>query len=453
MDLKQKQVLVVGTGLSGIGACGLLLSVGARPVLFDGNEKADRAAIQKKLPKGAEVPLYVGALPEQLYEALSLAVISPGVPADGPIATALQAHGIPVWGEVELAWRYSSGRVSAITGTNGKTTTTALLGKIMGDNFGDVHVVGNIGTPYTSAALNTKDDSVIVAEISSFQLETAQTFHPAVSAVLNITPDHLDRHHTMENYAAVKESIGANQTAEDFIILNYDDAATRAMGERAWAKPIYFSRRERLRNGVFSDGVYIYVSEQGEEKPLLPVSELRILGDHNVENAMAAIAMALAFGVPQERVIASVKAFQAVPHRIEFVGTIGGVDYYNDSKGTNTDAAIKGIKAMKKPTCLIGGGYDKDAAYDDWIESFDGRVKLLVLLGATRDKIAACASAHGFTDIVFADSMEEAVRICAEEAQPGDAVLLSPACASWGMFDNYEQRGDVFKKLVHGLKR
>ena len=277
-------------------------------------------------------------------------------------------------------------------------------------------------------------------------------FHPQVSAILNITPDHLNRHHTMENYAAVKESITKNQTKEDTCVLNYSDPYTRAIGERCPAHVVWFSSKEQPPEGLYLEGEEIFRIADGEKERVMNIHEMQLLGVHNVENVMAAIAMSLAFGVPMENILNTVRHFQAVEHRIEFVAEVNGVAWYNDSKGTNPDAAIRGIRAMNRPTVLIGGGYDKESEYDEWIEAFDGKVKKLVLIGQTREKIAACAARHGFTDFVFADSFEECMDICAKSAEPGDAVLLSPACASWGMFPNYEVRGRMFKEYVKNLK-
>ena len=341
--------------------------------------------------------------------------------------------------------------IIGITGTNGKTTTTSLLGEIMKNYAQSSFVVGNIGNPYTSIALQTREDSVIVAEMSSFQLETIQTFRPRVSAILNITPDHLNRHHTMEAYIEAKENIAKNQTEKDTCVLNYEDDVTRAFGENVKSKVLYFSSQRILEEGIYLENGQIVLAMNGEKTPVCHVDELNILGTHNHENAMAAVGMAAAYGVPVDVIRRTLKEFQGVEHRIEYVAEKNGVVYYNDSKGTNPDAAIKGIQAMNRPTVLIGGGYDKDSAYDEWIDSFDGKVKKLVLLGATRDKIAETARAHGFEDIEMADTFEEAFAKCVENAKPGDAVLLSPACASWGMFKNYEERGDKFKELVNNL--
>lgn len=452
MKFKDKKVLVFGSGISGVSAAALLLQEGAEVVLYDGNDRLDAAGIKEQIEGQAKgsVSVVLGAFPEALLSELSLVVMSPGVPTDLPSVNQMRDAGIPIWGEIELAYVLGKGDVLAITGTNGKTTTTALLGAIMKNFRESTFVVGNIGNPYTSVVRETKDDSVIVAEMSSFQLEPIHTFCPKVSAILNITPDHLNRHHTMEAYIEAKEQIAKNQTEEDVCVLNYEDDVTRKFGEKVKAQVIYFSSRRRLEKGIYlEDGNIIYCRENPEK--VCHVDELKLLGMHNYENVMAAVAMAAAYHVPMEIIRKTIREFTAVEHRIEFVAEKNGVAYYNDSKGTNPDAAIKGIQAMNRPTFLIGGGYDKDSSYDEWIQSFDGKVKKLVLLGATKEKINETAKRLGFTDTILADTFEEAVNICVEQAEPGDAVLLSPACASWGMFKNYEERGDKFKELVNQL--
>ena len=453
MNVANETVLVIGTGMSGIGAVELLNRVQAKPVLFDANETLEIDKIRKKFPEGVDADIVLGKVPEKIKEKVALLVISPGVPVDSEMVEEYRNKGIPVWGEIELAYQFAKGNVLAITGTNGKTTTTSLLGHIMKDYFESVYVVGNIGNPYTKIALDTKEDTVTVAEISSFQLETIHEFHPAVSAILNITPDHLNRHHSMENYVAVKESIATNQTAQDTCVLNYEDAYTKAFGEVTKANVIYFSSVRTLEKGIYLSGDDIYFADgTGTPEKLMNIHSMKLIGTHNVENVMAAIAMAASYGVPMKNIITTVQEFKAVEHRIEYVATKKGVDYYNDSKGTNPDAAIKGIQAMRKPTLLIGGGYDKQNEYDEWIESFDGKVKYLILIGQTREKIAECARKHGFDHVIFAESLEEVMRICEDKAEPGDAVLLSPACASWGMFPNYEVRGKMFKDFVNNIK-
>lgn len=451
-DLEGKKVLVVGSGISGIGAVKALVHVGAVPILYDANENLQQEEVEAKLLPAIQIRILIGALPREVAETVELVILSPGVPTDTEFVESFRTRGIRIWGEIELAYRIGRGRVIGITGTNGKTTTTSLVGEIMAAHCKDVDVVGNIGNPYTLTALDATEDTVTVAEISSFQLETVEAFCPDVSAILNITPDHLNRHHTMENYAAAKEAIAGGQTKDQVCVLNYENSFTRSFGERCPARVVWFSSGRKLKDGYYQEGEEIYQATKGESVPVMNIHDMNLVGTCNVENVMAAIAVTRAMGVPMETILEVVRRFKAVEHRIEFVATRNGVDYYNDSKGTNPDAAIQGIRAMSKPTVLIGGGYDKQSAYDEWIEAFEGKVKCLVLIGQTREKIAACARSHGVSNIILADSFEEAFAFCVREAVKGDAVLLSPACASWGMFPNYEVRGRLFKELVNRLE-
>ncbi|MDD7220417.1 MAG: UDP-N-acetylmuramoyl-L-alanine--D-glutamate ligase [Clostridia bacterium] len=451
MNLQGKKVLVFGAGKSGIGSADLLAKVGAFPIIYDGKSDIDKEAVLHKTDGTYRPQIYAGELPKEVQDSLDLVVLSPGVPTDLPLVKSFYQQGLPVWGEVELAYRVSKGDVLAVTGTNGKTTTTALLGKIMQDARESVFVVGNIGTAYTSKALETKEYSVTVAEISSFQLETIDEFSPRVSAILNITEDHMNRHHTMEEYIRVKELITKNQGTEDVCVLNYEDEVLRKFGENLVPRVVYFSSAHKLQQGIYLDGDTIVLKDGEKEIRVVKTGDLKLLGTHNYENVMAAVAMAYYAGVSIESIRKSVCQFTAVEHRIEYVTEKNGVVYYNDSKGTNPDAAIKGIQAMNRPTLLIGGGFDKQSNYDEWIESFDGKVRYLVLIGQTKEKIKAAAEKHGFYNIILCENLEEAVKVCAEKAEPGDAVLLSPACASWGQFDNYEQRGEMFKEYVRSL--
>ena len=451
MELQGKKVLVFGSGKSGIGASDLLAKVGAFPVIYDGNAEIDKDAVVHKTDGAYPVTVYAGELPKEVQDSLDLVVLSPGVPTDLPLVKSFYEQGLPVWGEVELAYRVGDGEVLAITGTNGKTTTTALLGKIMQDARESVFVVGNIGTPYTSKALEMKPNSVTVAEISSFQLETIDEFAPKVSAILNITEDHLNRHHTMEEYIRVKELITENQGTEDVCVLNYEDEVLREFGKHLTPRVVYFSSGRKLDEGIYLDGNKIILKDGEKEIEVVKTEDLKLLGKHNFENVMAAVAMAYYDGVSLDSIRKSICEFTAVAHRIEYVTEKKGVVYYNDSKGTNPDAAIKGIQAMNRPTLLIGGGYDKQSGYDEWIEAFDGKVRYLVLIGQTKEKIKEAAEKHGFHDIILCEDLKEAVKVCEEKARPGDAVLLSPACASWGQFDNYEQRGDKFKEYVRAM--
>lgn len=454
MDLQDKKVLVVGTGLSGVAAAELLAANGIGFDIFDGSGTLTEADVRAKSDVLKTCPVLLRILPEQRMDDYAYVILSPGVPTDLPMVDALRAHGVKVWGEIELAYAFSRGDVLAITGTNGKTTTTALTGEILKNYTSDVRVVGNIGIPYTSMAGTMTDDTVTVAEISSFQLETVEHFAPKVSAILNITPDHLNRHHTMENYIAAKERITEGQHADQVCVLNYEDAVLRAFGEQLKKKQkvLYFSSARVLSDGLYLKDGDIYTAIDGNAELVCHVNELKLIGKHNYENVMAAVGIAQSFGVPLEKIRETVVRFTAVEHRIEYVAQVGGVRYYNDSKGTNPDAAIQGIRAMDRPTCLIGGGYDKQSQYEEWIGAFDGKVKKLVLIGATAKKIAQTCARMGFTDYVFADSLQEAVDICHDTAVSGDAVLLSPACASWDMFDSYEQRGQLFKEMVRALK-
>ena len=453
MELKDKKVLVFGAGISGVGSCGLLTDKGAEVILYDGNKNLNVEATKEQIGKDKAVSIIAGDFPEELLKSLDLVVMSPGVPTDLPVVLRMKEMGIPVWGEIELAYVCGKGEILGITGTNGKTTTTSLLGEIMKHAFESVFVVGNIGKPYTTVASQTKAESVIVAELSSFQLESIHTFRPRVSAVLNITPDHLNRHHTMEAYIQAKFDVTKNQTAEDVCVLNYEDEVTRKMGENVTAKVLYFSSAHKLEQGIYLDNnVIIYKPEADKEGvEVCNVSELQILGVHNYENVMAAVAMAASYGVDMDIIRETVKAFKGVEHRIEFVAEKNGVAYYNDSKGTNPDAAIKGIQAMVRPTILIGGGYDKQSDFHEWIQSFDGKVRYLVLIGATKEQIRREAEECGFTNCILKETFEEAMETCVRLARPGDAVLLSPACASWGMFPNYEVRGKEFKNYVLAL--
>lgn len=446
-----QRVLVAGTGISGIAAAKLLLAKGGEVVLYDGNDKLDENKIKKNFEPGAKVTIVLGELKRTDLLGVELSVISPGIPLEAPFVRVLDDASIPIWSEIQLAYHCSKGRLAAITGTNGKTTTTALTGEIMKAQYDSVFVVGNIGEPYTAHALETMDETVTVAEVSSFQLETVMDFRPEVSAILNITPDHLDRHKTMEHYIEIKENITRNQKEGDTCVLNFDDAVLREFGETLKINVVYFSSREKLKKGYYMEGERIVYNDGSKVTEIADVRDLQLLGRHNHENVMAAVAISMSMGVPLPVIQKVIKQFEAVEHRIEYVTERFGVKYYNDSKGTNPDAAMQAIKAMPGPTILIAGGYDKHSEFDEWIESFDGKVRYLVLIGQTRDLIADCAKKHGFTDIMYAEDLQEAVQVCASYANPGDNILLSPACASWGQFANFEERGRKFKEYVRSL--
>lgn len=448
MNVENKKVLVVGTGISGIAASKLLNKMNAQIILFDENIELDKRKIQDKIGGEGKPHIILGTVSKEIMNSLDFVVLSPGVPTDIPLVKELKELKVPIWGEVELAYQFSIGKIIGITGTNGKTTTTALVVEIMKTYYNSVYVVGNIGIPYTQMVLDMVDSSVTVAEMSSFQLETINEFKPDVSAILNITPDHLNRHHTMKCYIEAKANIFKNQTKENTLVLNYEDPILRELSTQVKASILYFSSKRPLENGIYLENDTIIFSSKKEKTVVCSIHELKLPGIHNYENVMAGIAIGSILNVPMDCIRKAITSFVAVEHRIEYVDEKNGVKYYNDSKGTNPDAAIKGIEAMVTPTLLIGGGYDKDSDYKEWIHAFNGKVKYLVLLGQTKEKIADTAKILGFHNIILVDTLEEAVDVCKTKAVPGDSVLLSPACASWGMFKDYEERGRKFKELV-----
>ncbi len=452
MDVKNKKVLVSGIAKSGIAAAHLLRKFGADVIIQDAKteDKLDRETLNGLEAEGIE--LYLGTNPDDIIADMDMLVMSPGVPTDLPFVNKARKLGIEVIGEIELAYRYCKSPVIAITGTNGKTTTTTIVGDILKAYKENTYVVGNIGEPFAKEVLNTTNDGAVVAELSSFQLETIDTFRPKISAVLNITPDHLNRHHSIENYIAAKERIFENQTPQDFCILNRNDTVTAAMAGKTKAKVIYFSLDNEIAEGIYSDENSIYIRTLGYDEKVLDIDELNILGGHNVENAMAAIGCATAFGVPLDITRRVLREFKAVEHRIEYVTTINDIEFYNDSKGTNPDASIKALEAMKRPICLIIGGYDKGSDYSDFVAAFEGRVKFAAVIGAVKKIVTCTLDEAGFTNYKTADTFTQAIDLCYENAEAGDCVLLSPACASWDMFDSYEQRGAIFKDYVKRLK-
>ncbi|QHQ62053.1 UDP-N-acetylmuramoyl-L-alanine--D-glutamate ligase [Anaerocolumna sedimenticola] len=451
MKLNDKRIFVFGTGISGISAVNLLQKVAADIIVYDGNDKLNKDEIKAKLPEDFNGTILLGSIPEGLIDTIDLVILSPGVPTDLELVNQMRDKKIPIWGEVELAYYFSKGKIVGITGTNGKTTTTTLVGEIMKTYFNSVFVVGNIGVPYTEMVLNTTEESVTVAEMSSFQLESIESFKPNVSAILNITPDHLNRHHTMENYIEAKKNITRNQDSSDVCVINYEDEVLRKIGQELKTKVFYFSSLHALDYGIYLEGENIIYNDSQNKTLVCNIQELNIFGRHSYENVMAAVACGISLGVPMDKIKYAITNFVAVEHRIEFVTTKHGVKYYNDSKGTNPDASMKAIESMQTPTLLIAGGYDKGSEYDEWLEAFGGKIRYLVLLGQTRDKIAETAKRHGFENIIMVESLEEAVNVCAKKANQGDSVLLSPACASWGMFKNYEERGHLFKEYVKNL--
>lgn len=453
-NMENKKVLIVGMGKSGIAATQAMLRLGAKVFVQDSKPVSDIEPQLVNFLISRNVKCYFGEKPSCLDE-IDIMILSPGVPLELDFVQEAMAKGVEVVGELEIAYRVGNGNYIAITGTNGKTTTTTLVGEIFKNAKRKTYVVGNIGVAVISMALNAELDSWLITETSSFQLETTKYFKPKVSAILNLTPDHLNRHHTMENYGEAKAKIYANQDEDGYYIANYDDPASFKLSKGCKkAKVVPFSRKEKLAYGAFvADDRIVIINDEGDLIPLCRADELKIPGSHNLENALAAAAISYFAGIDPEVISDTLKNFRGVEHRLEYCGQVDGVRFVNDSKGTNPDASMKAIEAMKKKIILIAGGYDKGSDFTEFIEAFDGRVKHMVLLGKTAPKIKEQAEAVGFTDITMAKNMEECVAEAFKLAEPGDTVLLSPACASWDMYTCFEQRGEHFKNCVHSLEK
>ncbi len=449
--LKDKKILIVGMGKSGESAMDIALAQGGVVHIQDSKtEEQMDPELTRKIRK-SRVKAWLGQTPKDMgyYDIL---ILSPGVPVDLPFILDAKAGGAEIIGELELAYRIGNGKYIAITGTNGKTTTTTLVGEIFKAAGRETYVVGNIGVPVVEGSAKATENGWMVTEVSSFQLETTEEFRPEVSAILNLTPDHLNRHKTMENYGAAKARIFRRQSADQYCVVNRDDPLCFALAEDCPATVVPFSRKEELPFGAFvKEGRIVIRTASAEEIDICGAEELRIPGSHNLENALAAAAISYFGGIQPDVIGETMRAFAGVEHRIENVGEYGGVRFINDSKGTNPDAAIKAIEAMKENIILIAGGYDKASDFTEFIRACQGRVKKMVLLGATAQTIQDTAEREGFHDTVICKDMEDCVAQAVESAQPGDVVLLSPACASWDMYDNFEQRGEHFKTCVQTL--
>lgn len=443
MELKNKNVLVIGAAVTGIPVVEKLLKKGAKVTLND--KTLDRKALDG-------ITFVGGGHPLELLDHCDLIIISPGVPTDIEIVQKAKAMQIPVISEIELAYRLTEGKIVAITGTNGKTTTTALLGEIIKSSGRTTHVTGNIGTPMITAADTAKKEDVFIVELSSFQLESTMTFRPNVSAILNITPDHLNRHKTMENYVDAKCKILHNQKASDYAILNLDDEETVKLMDHVKCKLLTFSHKEEVPQGAFVRDGWMYIRLDEKEEKIVEINQIFIPGKHNLENALAAALMAYCMGVNAKTIAQVLIEFQGVEHRIELVRELNHIVYYNDSKGTNPDASIKAIEAMTRPIILLAGGMDKGSEFHGLIDVFGNKVKAMVLIGETKEKIEKTAREKGFEKIYKEKQLKDAVLRCHMLAEEGDCVLLSPACASWDMFTSYEERGKQFKELVNHLK-
>ncbi len=448
MELKDKKVLVFGAGVSGVSAAQVLQDEGADVVLADAKDRQHAKAAAGLATLTGKVELAMGRQDELLLDAKELLVLSPGISIHHPLVQAAELRGIPVWSEIELAGRLCKAPIIAVTGTNGKTTTTTLLGEMMKTRFSEVVVGGNIGTALSQEVRHVSPEGRVVAEISSFQLEGARTFHPHIAVMLNLTPDHIDRHGSFAGYGATKEKIFANQTEQDFAVLNQDDEGVRDMANRVRSRAFFFSRQSELEQGAFVSNGSIRLRWDGQDELVCPIHEMKLFGGHNVENALAACGAAYLAGVLPQDMARVLTSFSGVEHRIEPVATINGVPYYNDSKATNPESSIKALEAFSGHIILIAGGRDKNTDLSEFMRLVRERVEQLILIGEASDRFEGSARDHGIQNIFRAPTLEAAVQKARAEAVPPQVVLLSPACASYDMFDNYEQRGRVFKDLV-----
>ena len=446
MELKGKEVIVLGAGLSGLATCQFLLSCGANVTLVDRKKRRDLPPKVQTLIKHS-----VKFLPQRYLPAClpwQLCIKSPGIPQDIPFLQLLRLAKIPVLGEMELAYHYINAPFIAVTGTNGKTTTTALLGYILQQAGFRVLIAGNIGEPLIAHTNEHYD--YIVAETSSFQLEDTELFHAQGALLLNISPDHLDRYDGMEQYLAAKERVLRHQQAKDFAVFNYDDNAVASLAKKTLAQRLYFSIKQQVTAGAFIDQGQVFIRENNINIPVMPAKHILIKGRHNWQNALAALTAARALGVETGCLAQALSTFPGVEHRLEFVCEKHGVTYINDSKGTNPDSTEKALLAYEQPVVLIVGGYDKKADFLPLMELIKKRVRHLVVLGQTAQALLEAAQVAGFNSISRAESFEEGVALAQKRCKPGDIVLLSPACASWDMFENFEARGRRFKELVKG---
>ena len=448
MELNNKRVLVVGLGKSGVASALFLRSRGAQVTVSDSKPQEQ---LSEEIPILLDhgIIIETGGHGERTFHGQDLIVVSPGVPADSPPLVQARALGEPVIGEIELAAQFLPKSIVAITGSNGKTTTTTLTGEIITAGGYPTRVGGNIGTPAISLVATARPDSVVVLEVSSFQLETIQTFRPRVAVVLNVTPDHLDRHRTFETYVDAKARIFENQQADDFAVLNADDPVCVGLAGRTRAQVFWFSRKKEVQQGAsLRDGRILFRDSSGQQE-IMVASEIPLKGAHNLENTLAAICAGALMKCAPERIRAAVRNFKAVEHRLEYVATVRGVEYYNDSKATNVDATIKALESFPANIHLILGGKDKGSDYTVLNDLLRQRVKRVYTIGAAADKIES--QVREAAEIVHAESLDSAVQRASASAQPGDIVLLAPACASFDQFRNYEHRGKVFKELVQRL--
>lgn len=452
MNLKNKKVLLVGLAKTGVSTIKHLNRLGAKVVVNDIKDKDKLKDILDELSDLNNVEYILGYHPENVDD-VDIIVVSPGVPLDLPFILKLKSKNIEIIGEVELAYRLSQNPIFiGITGTNGKTTTTSLVGEIFKKASKDTYIVGNIGNPVIDTVGIANENSVLVTELSSFQLESIDKFKPHVSAILNFTEDHLNRHHTMKAYIEAKARIFENQDSKDFCILNYDDEDVRSLSDSVKAKKIFFSRKKSLEYGIYLDEKKNIIINIDEKITLLNKDELSLPGDHNLENCMAAAAIAYVSNIDIDVIRKVLKTFAGVEHRQEFVRNLNGIMFVNDSKATNPDSSIKAVQSYNRPIVLIAGGMDKQSSFDEFLDIAKENVYALVLLGETAQKIKECAQNKGFDNITIVKDMKEAVNASYQIAKDGDVVLLSPACASWDMYKSFEVRGIDFKDNVNNLR-
>lgn len=453
MDLKNKKVLVIGAGISGFAAARVAKKFGAEVFLSDSKSEEEIKFDFSEL-RGLGINLIFGKQEESLLEGTDLIILSPAVPKKIPVVQAALKKNISVISEVELAFNLAKSPIFAVTGTNGKTTTVTLLGLLLETAYKKVGVGGNIGVALSEVALEVGEGGAIAAEISSYQMEVTKNFRPHVSAILNITPDHLKRHGTMEIYQAMKEKIFAQETEKDFLVLNYDDELVREIKNRARCKVFYFSRKVELDEGAFIKNNSLVIKFGGKIFELCTIDELGIKGGHNVENALAASMISFLAGAEPKKISEVLKKFQGVEHRIEFVREIDGVKYFNDSKATNTDSAIKALETFDGNIILIAGGDDKLTDLTDFLKLVNERVNNLILVGAAAERFKKSAIENNFDEKKIFEagySMEKAVELAKKISHAGQIVLLSPACASFDMYDNFEERGKDFKRIVNQI--
>lgn len=444
--MKNKNVLVVGLGISGRSSVKALNSLGAKVSAYDLKDKKDMKHVVDEL-SNINITYYFNTLDFNSKD-FDLVIKSPGIDFDTPIMKKLVEDNAHIIGDLEAGYLISNNKFITITGTNGKTTTTTIVGKII-ENAGINNIVtGNIGSGVFFDSFNAKKDEIMIVEASSFQLESTYTFKPYISVITNLTPDHINWHKSEENYYKAKFKVAQNQDLLDFCILNYDDENIKKYIKDINTNICYFSSDKILDEGIYVENDYIVFKYNNMYSKIMNVNDIFIPGKHNIQNVLVACAVGKLLNIDDEIIRNTIINFKGVEHRLEYVDTYDGVRFYNDSKGTNPDSSIKAIEGIKKPIILIAGGYDKNSNYDEFIESFGDKVKAMILLGETRDKIKECALKHNFNSIYMADDMNSAVKKSFELMKTGDTVLLSPACASWGMYPNYEVRGKDFKERV-----